>query len=145
MNITKASPTDWYRLKASFGPGYIDHPLEIKISHGKEVDSQTGRWREGKELGRGGFGTVRLEREENKGDVRALKLIYKRSIPGGFDYRRELLAMASLDKVGSRRSIVGDRWVYIATDGRVGDRMGRRLWGLRGGLKMSCIFIFRWR
>ncbi len=55
-------------------------------------------WVREKELGRGSFGIVWLEKCGN-GEQRALKVIEKKYLPAEFDYRREILAMAKLSKV----------------------------------------------
>ena len=54
-------------------------------------------WNRGRELGRGAFGTVFLERSE-KGECRAVKVIANDK-DSRIDYRRELMAMAILAKV----------------------------------------------
>ena len=56
------------------------------------------KWVREKELGRGSFGVVWLEKGGN-GEQRALKVIEKKYLPADFDYRREILAMARLSKV----------------------------------------------
>ena len=58
------------------------------------------KWARERELGRGSFGVVWLEKGGN-GEQRALKVIGKKYLPAEFDYRRELLAMAKLSKVKS--------------------------------------------
>lgn len=84
------SLTDKYRLEATIHEGYIFHPANIR-------DSQGGIWKTGVELGREEFGFVRVEHEQDTRAVRALKVISKQAVPSGFDYRRELQAMAALD------------------------------------------------
>ena len=57
-------------------------------------------WYRGRELGRGSFGTVFLEKSEN-GEYRAVKDIAKdKNSRIVIDYKRELMAMARLGKVG---------------------------------------------
>lgn len=56
------------------------------------------KWAREKELGRGSFGVIWLEKGGD-GEQRALKVIEKKYLPSEFDYKRELLAMAKLSKV----------------------------------------------
>jgi len=65
------------------------------------------KWTRHKELGRGSFGVVWLEKGSN-GEERALKEIEKKYLPTEFDYRRELLATAKLSEV-NRFSSVDDQ------------------------------------
>ena len=56
------------------------------------------RWVREKELGRGSFGVVWLEKGTS-GEQRGVKEVDKKYLPSDFDYKRELLAMARLSKV----------------------------------------------
>ena len=59
-----------------------------------------------RELGRGSFGTVFLEKSE-RGDSRAVKEIAKdKNSATRIDYKRELMAMAILAKVGNVKSLL---------------------------------------
>ena len=71
-------------------------------------------WYRDRELGRGGFGTVFLERS-GTGECRAVKDIAKdRNSRVVIDYRRELMAMARLAKVRDMESPVP--WITIPSE-----------------------------
>ena len=68
-------------------------------SQGRRRVKVASKWYRERELGRGSFGAVSLERSE-RGEYRAVKEISKdRSSRVKIDYRRELMAMAILAKV----------------------------------------------
>ena len=77
----------------------LDLPHRTKPNNRFEFLRKKGiKWARERELGRGSFGVVWLEKGGN-GEQRALKVIEKKYLPAEFDYRRELLAMAKLSKV----------------------------------------------
>ena len=89
---------DHHKLETEFFTGHVRHTTFYSdASQGKRRVTVVEDWYRGRELGRGSFGTVFLEKSE-KGDCRAVKDIarYKGS---RIDYRRELMAMAILAKV----------------------------------------------
>lgn len=86
------------RLDTLFLPDSIQHTRygssRLSGRRGKHE-----RWRPVRELGRGGFGRVLLEKEERSQRLRAVKMIVKAAMPRGFDYRQEVVTMALLTKV----------------------------------------------
>lgn len=79
----------------------LDLPRRTKLNSRFEFLRKKGiNWAKEKELGRGSFGVVWLEKGGD-GERRALKVIEKKYLPDEFDYKRELLAMAKLSKVVS--------------------------------------------
>ena len=79
----------------------LDLPHRTKLNSRFEFLRKKGiNWVREKELGRGSFGVVWLEKGGD-GERRALKVIEKKYLPVEFDYKRELLAMAKLSKVVS--------------------------------------------
>ena len=89
-----------HKLDTEFFSGYVRHTtfhpdaflgmLQVKV---------VKKWYRGRELGRGSFGTVFLERSE-EGEHRAVKEIAKdKNSRITVDYKRELMAMAILGKV----------------------------------------------
>jgi hypothetical protein len=81
-----ATCTEHHRL-ISDSSRRIRNQLEIK------------RWKRVREIGRGGFGTVFLEKE-TEGQLRAVKIVQRRSNKEKIiEYLREVLAMANLSRV----------------------------------------------
>ena len=91
--------TEHYRLEAIIRSDAIEH-VKYRTEASARPSKHTERWRATREIGRGGFAVVRSEVEESSGRVRALKFIDKRQLPAVLDYRRELLALATIAKVG---------------------------------------------
>jgi serine/threonine protein kinase len=89
-NIEGATFTEHHRL-FSDSSRQIRNQLEIK------------RWKRERELGRGGFGTVYLE-QDTEGQLRAVKIVQRRTDKKVVEYLREVLAMANLSRVSHGRS-----------------------------------------
>ncbi|MCJ1455460.1 hypothetical protein MMC28_005815 [Mycoblastus sanguinarius] len=84
---------DHYKLKVNF---HADHTRHISYSRKRKAERQ---WYRVKSLGRGGYGTVWLERERETSSERAVKEVPKRTNTGPrIDYARELLAMAKFSR-----------------------------------------------
>ena len=94
----------YHKLDTEFLSGHVRHTtFHSDTSRGKRRVEVVENWHRGRELGRGSFGTVFLERSE-KGEHRAVKDIVKQK--GSrfvIDYKRELMAMARLAKVRDMR------------------------------------------
>ena len=94
---------DFWQLQAHFetieGATYTEHRRLFSDSS-RQIRNQLEikRWRRERELGRGGFGTVYLE-QETEGQLRAVKIVQKRSEKKAIEYLREVLAMANLSRV----------------------------------------------
>ena len=93
---------DNYKLETEFLSGHVQHTtLHFRSDSsrgGRQVAAVKG-WYRGRELGRGQFGTVFLERSE-EGEHRTVKDISKsKNSKTRIDYRRELVAMVVLTKV----------------------------------------------
>ena len=89
---------DYHKLKTGFFNGYVRHTtFHSDASRGRRRVRVVKNWYRGRELGRGTFGTVFLERSE-RGEYRAVKEIAKDK-DSKINYRRELAAMAILAKV----------------------------------------------
>ena len=90
----------YHKLETKFFTGHVQHTIvRSDASQGRCRAKVVKKWYRDRELGRGSFGTVFLERSE-KGEHRAVKEIAKDGNSAiTIDYRRELMAMASLAKV----------------------------------------------
>ena len=91
---------DHHKLETEFFNGHVRHTTFYSdASRGRRRVTVVKNWYRGRELGRGSFGTVFLERSK-KGECRAVKDIMKdKNTRIIIDYRRELMAMAILAKV----------------------------------------------
>ena len=91
---------DYHKLDTEFFNGHVRHTtFHSDASRGRRRVKVVKKWYRGRELGRGSFGTVFLERSE-EGEWRAVKEIAKdKNSKVTIDYRRELMAMAVLAKV----------------------------------------------
>ena len=87
---------DNHKLETEFFNGHVRHTTFSSDALGRRRAEAVETWYRGRELGRGSFGTVFLERSK-RGKYRAVKEIVKeRNSPIIIDYRRELIAMAML-------------------------------------------------
>ncbi|KAK7892566.1 hypothetical protein LTR67_007663 [Exophiala xenobiotica] len=91
---------DLYQLRPHFsGPCVEHHRYFSDPSRGIRNQLEVQRWARLRELGSGAFGRVFLEREENKGRLRAVKELSKAKYKTkAVDYLREILAMANLSR-----------------------------------------------
>ena len=80
------------RLDASFSSPYTIHDISEHDETGHRVIRKE-YWKREKTLGRGGFGEVRLERNNNSNQLRAVKKLLKRANPNDIDHSRELEAI----------------------------------------------------
>jgi len=97
MDDTQADLVVWYKLEAEFFQDHIRHTRHIAKTKSRDEEVKED-WRNCGELGRGGFGVVHKQVQENTGRYRAVKTIDKRLHPK-IHYSRELLVMAILAKV----------------------------------------------
>lgn len=95
---------DRFKLDATYT---LEYTLQISADNSLDQNAAGGnekKWFRERELGSGGFGTVWLEVNRESGGEparRALKEVRKSPMrKWGIDYKRELLAMAKLNKVG---------------------------------------------
>lgn len=87
---------DDYQINVEF---HGDHILDIPQSRRRKPQKQ---WYKVRQLGRGGFGTVWLERLKDNSSIRAVKEVPKTTKNGPpIDFTRELLAMAKFSKVSA--------------------------------------------
>ena len=91
----------YHKLDTVFFSGHVQHTtFHSDLPRGRRRVEVVKKWYRDRELGRGTFGRVFLERSE-RGEDRAVKEIAKRKDARmKIDYRRELMAMAILAKVG---------------------------------------------
>ena len=91
---------DYHKLDTKFFAGHVQHTtFHSDAAKGKRRVKEVKSWYRNREIGRGSFGTVFLERSE-RGEYRAVKEIAKdKGSRIKIDYRRELMAMAILGKV----------------------------------------------
>ena len=88
-----------YMLPTSIKGDCVEHRVPYSSrSRGIRRGIRTRTWKTEQELGRGGFGVVRLQRESKSGKLRAVKEVV-RSEAAAIDPLRELTAMAALAKV----------------------------------------------
>ena len=96
---------DYHKLDTKFFADHVQHTtFRSDASQGRRRVKVVKKWYRDRELGRGSFGTVFLERSEKerseKGEYRAVKEIAKdKNSRIMIDYKRELTAMAILTKV----------------------------------------------
>ena len=97
---TPALSISYHRLDTTFFDGHVQHAtFHSDTALGQRRVKVLENWYRDRELGRGTFGTVYLERS-GKGELRAVKEIAKdRNSQIGIDYKRELAAMAILRQV----------------------------------------------
>ena len=90
----------YHKLDTEFINGHIRQTtFHSDTSQGRRRVAVVKNWHRDRELGRGNFGTVFLERTE-EGECRAVKDIAKQKNSRiAIDYRRELMAMTRLEKV----------------------------------------------
>ena len=90
----------YHKLDTKFFDGHVRHTtFHSDASQGRRQVKVVKKWYRGRELGRGSFGTVFLEKSE-KGEHRAVKEIAKdKNSRVTIDDKRELMAMAILAKV----------------------------------------------
>lgn len=94
---------DFWQVRARFetieGATYTEHH-QLFSDSSRQIRNQLEikRWKRERALGRGGFGTVYLE-QETEGQLRAVKIVQKRSEKKTVEYLREVLAMANLSRV----------------------------------------------
>ena len=91
---------DYHKLDTKFFTGHVQHTtFHSDAPEGRRWVKEVTNWYRDREIGCGSFGTVFLERSE-KGEYRAVKEIAKdKNSTIKIDYRRELMAMAILEKV----------------------------------------------
>ena len=90
----------YHKLDTKFFTSHVQHTMfHSDAPEGRRRVKQVEYWYRAREIGRGGFGTVFLERSQ-KGEYRAVKQIAKdKNSTIKIDHRRELMAMAILTKV----------------------------------------------
>jgi hypothetical protein len=90
---------DFFRLDAKFDPIFAVTRENVRAAHGTRR-TVVKEWRRTKRLGSGTFGTVWLEKETEKGELRAVKEVAKNGLTTAkTDYTRELEALGHLSKV----------------------------------------------
>ena len=121
-----------YELKTEFFDNHVVHAAyHSDASRGKHLVKAVKTWHREGRLGRGGFGTVFLERFETD-ELRAVKVIEKdMNSRAKIDYRRELIAMAVLAKV---RDIKGGESGIVFRPGDWGFPITREEAVVRNGL-----------
>jgi len=97
MDETQSDLVVWYKLETEFFQHHIRHTGYIAKAKSRNEKVKED-WSNCGELGRGGFGVVHKQIQENTGRFRAVKAIDKRLHPK-IHYSRELLVMAILAKV----------------------------------------------
>ena len=90
----------YHKLDTKFFAGHVQHTtFHSDAAKGRRRVKEVKSWYRDREIGRGSFGTVFLERSE-RGEYRAVKEIAKdKGSRVKIDHRRELMAMAILGKV----------------------------------------------
>ncbi|KAK5464610.1 hypothetical protein LTS15_001172 [Exophiala xenobiotica] len=107
---------DLYQLRPHFSGHCVEHHRYFSDpSRGIRNQLEVQRWARLRELGSGAFGRVFLEREENKGRLRAVKELSKAKYKTmAVDYLREILEMANLSRLYGWFS--NDTNIYIAME-----------------------------
>jgi hypothetical protein len=101
--MTSSDLINHYKLAARIHHGYTEQVIHKSDPiNGRRKVTIEKRWHKVKQLGKGAYGVVYLEREETNGveSQRAVKQVPKLLQSGAtVDYSRELSAMAILSKV----------------------------------------------
>ena len=102
----------YHKLNTEFFAGHVQHTtFRSDTSQGRRQVRVVKKWHSEREVGRGSFGTVFLEKSE-RGEHRAVKEIAKdRNGALRIDYRRELMAMAILVKVCNVEALLVESWI----------------------------------
>jgi hypothetical protein len=103
MSSKLSDLAECFRIETRFFPDHVGHTTYSSDPSARWRKMEE-KWYVIKEIGRGGFATVRLEKEL-KGRLRAVKVINKRQLDPQIDYGRELQAMGILSKVSSSRAL----------------------------------------
>lgn len=92
---------DDYRLETTFSDQYIEHHIKYSDrATGKRRAYKKEQWKTVRMIGDGGFGVVRLQKEMNTKQLRAVKEVrHNSSYASIIDPMRELTTMAALSKV----------------------------------------------
>lgn len=101
---SSSSALEEYRIRTAvyLDSGTIVHSKdELDVTRANGLGGSETRWKQDRQLGSGAFASVRRERNELTGELRAVKLISKASLQiCGIDYVHELGVMVALNDVG---------------------------------------------
>lgn len=92
------SKLDHFKLETTFGDGYVVNATirwDLSTKH-----KRLWKWRQKRLLGRGAFGSVWLEREEEGGQLRAVKMLQRYDVIT-MSFTQELVALITLADVGT--------------------------------------------
>lgn len=93
----QAPKLDNYKLETEFYDGYVVHTTsEWELATKRRKQST---WKSERKIGAGAFGGVWLEREKERGRLRAVKKLPRDSLPRADFFLQELLALAKLKDV----------------------------------------------
>lgn len=97
-----------YKLETEFGDGYVAHTTyEWELSSRGQGKRST--WKPQKQVGSGGFGSVWLEEDKEKSQLRAVKTLDRGSLSGA-GFSQELLALVKLKEAGAPRYYTHYLW-----------------------------------
>lgn len=89
---------DNYKLETEFCDGYVVHTTyEWELAARRPKESV---WKQIKKIGAGAFGGVWLEKERESGQLRAVKMLPRDSLPKA-SFTQELLALVKLKDVSA--------------------------------------------
>lgn len=96
---SKTAKSDQYKLETTFHEDYVIHTTygSDLASGRRQVEIKT-KWKRKEVIGEGAFGTVWLEEEEARGELRAVKRMSNRV--RNFDFSRELYTLKKIMDVG---------------------------------------------
>lgn len=95
---TPLSKLDRFKLETTFGDGFVvNATINWKLS---TMHKQLSTWRKQKLLGSGGFGNVWLEKDDEAGQLRAVKIL-ERQVVVEMTFAHELLALITLAHVSN--------------------------------------------
>ena len=141
-----SAPSDlieFFKLNAIFDPIAALTREKVRISdrtHRKRQIVAVKEWKRAKRIGRGAYGTVWVERDE-EGNMRVVKEIVKENsgMSVKVDHQRELLALGQLSKVRFQAFIISLEPRIMVHSMKTNSSISM------GGSRMTLLFIWLWR
>lgn len=91
------STIDHFKVETTFGDGYVIHTT-YEWEFSTRGPKQSSTWEEVRRIGSGAFGSVWLEKEQDGGQLRAVKRLQRASLPR-VEFSREIQALIAVGDV----------------------------------------------